>query len=229
MERHSPLDEMRAAARLRAARAATTGQTTAATAMRRRKERRCWRCRARSVSGARAWTGARRRYCKALLESCARDPAFDVRWCRWRCTGAGRRSASHMSWLRLLLSEDWALAQPRAPCLTVLFNGRNTVVRVRARRVAASLAGRPAAPTTRPHAHRAPPAAQLAASRTAYVGPDLSHRRTLMTEVLRARSRAHAGRAGGARQEHSRRAGDAEAPAKCSRRSPPTIRTSSCA
>jgi glycerol-3-phosphate O-acyltransferase len=93
-----------------------------------------------------------------------------------------------VSWIRLLFSEDWTLTGGIGRALAVLLNGRNTVVEFGAGVSLRSLAppGTPDQLAARRVARQL--TAQLDASRTAYVGPDLSHRRTLMTEVLRGRS-----------------------------------------
>jgi glycerol-3-phosphate O-acyltransferase len=120
-----------------------------------------------------------------LLAQVQTEPTFDVTlvpvsvyWGRAPLRDSG-------SLLRWLFSEDWALAGRLRRALSVLFNGRNTLVEfgegvslrsvtrdqmddgLHARRVTRLLTAR------------------LAASRAAYIGPDLSHRRTVMAQVLR--------------------------------------------
>ena len=100
----------------------------------------------------------------------------------------GRAPQREASWFRLLLVENWALTSRARKFLQVLFNGRNTLVEleepislrsllgdetglsVRGRRVARSLRG------------------LYAQHRAARIGPDLSHRRTIVTRVLRTRA-----------------------------------------
>jgi glycerol-3-phosphate O-acyltransferase len=100
----------------------------------------------------------------------------------------GRAPQREASWFRLLLVENWALTSRARKLLQVLFNGRNTLVEleepislrsllgdesglaVRGRRVARSLRG------------------LYAQHRAARIGPDLSHRRTIVTRVLRKRA-----------------------------------------
>ncbi len=97
----------------------------------------------------------------------------------------GRAPQREASWFRLLLVENWALTSRARKLLQVLFNGRNTLVEleepialrsllgdeiglaVRGRRVARALRG------------------LYAQHRAARIGPDLSHRRTIVTRVLR--------------------------------------------
>jgi glycerol-3-phosphate O-acyltransferase len=98
----------------------------------------------------------------------------------------GRAPQREGSWVRLLLVEDWELATRLRKFLQVLFNGRDTLVEfdeplslrqllgadleLRGRDVARSL-----------HA-------LYARRRAVRIGPDLSHRRTLVNEVLRTRA-----------------------------------------
>jgi glycerol-3-phosphate O-acyltransferase len=100
----------------------------------------------------------------------------------------GRAPQREASWFRLLLVENWALTSRARKLLQVFFNGRNTLVEleepislrsllgdesglaVRGRRVARSLRG------------------IYAQHRAARIGPDLSHRRTIVTRVLRTRA-----------------------------------------
>jgi glycerol-3-phosphate O-acyltransferase len=121
-----------------------------------------------------------------ILAEMRRDPAFDVMLVPVAVYWGRAPQREQVSWFRLLLSEDWALSSGFRRALAVLFNGRNTVVEfgapVSMRTLLADAgAANPARRVIRSMT------AQLAASRAAYVGPDLSHRRTLLTEVLRAR------------------------------------------
>jgi glycerol-3-phosphate O-acyltransferase len=125
---------------------------------------------------------------KALLARLREDPSFDVTLVPVAVYWGRAPQRESLSWFRLLLSEDWALASRARRAMTVLFNGRNTVVQfgqgISLREVSDIKLGENQA------ARRISRQllTQLADSRTAYVGPDLSHRRTLMTEVLRARA-----------------------------------------
>jgi len=125
---------------------------------------------------------------RVLLSQLRQDPDFDVLLVPVAVYWGRAPQREYLSWLRLLFSEDWALASNLRRGLAVLLNGRNTVVEfgagVRLRSlVADGMADNQA--TRRIARHFS---GVLAASRTAYVGPDLSHRRTLMTEVLRGRT-----------------------------------------
>jgi glycerol-3-phosphate O-acyltransferase len=121
---------------------------------------------------------------KALLQRQREDPAFDVTLVPVAVYWGRAPQRETQSWLRLLLAEDWALGSRARRAMTVLFNGRNTVVQFGQGVSLRSLAGDNQA-VRRVGRHLL---SQLAASRTAYVGPDLSHRRTLLTEVLRAKA-----------------------------------------
>lgn len=125
---------------------------------------------------------------RELLSELRRDPGFDVLLVPVAVYWGRAPQREHLSWLRLLFSEDWALASNLRRGLAVLLNGRNTVVEfgagVRLRSlVHDGMADNQAARRIARHLNGV-----LVASRTAYVGPDLSHRRTLMAEVLRGRA-----------------------------------------
>jgi glycerol-3-phosphate O-acyltransferase len=125
---------------------------------------------------------------RELLAQLRRDPAFDALLVPVAVYWGRAPQREHLSWLRLLFSEDWALASNLRRGLAVLLNGRNTVVEFGAgvnlrSLVSEGMADNQAARRIARHLNGV-----LVASRTAYVGPDLSHRRTLMTEVLRGRT-----------------------------------------
>ena len=125
---------------------------------------------------------------RLLLKELQRDPGFDVLLSPVAIYWGRAPQRESLSWFRLLFSEDWALASNLRRFFAVLLNGRNTVVEFGAPVSLRSLvAGDPPGSQTARRVARAL-TAQLIASRTAYVGPDLSHRRTLMAEVLRARA-----------------------------------------
>jgi glycerol-3-phosphate O-acyltransferase len=124
----------------------------------------------------------------ALLAQMRHDPGFDVLLVPVAVYWGRAPQREHLSWFRLLFSEDWALASNLRRVLAVLLNGRNTVVEfgagVRLRSlVSGGMADNQAARRIARQLNGV-----LVASRTAYVGPDLSHRRTLMTAVLRGRT-----------------------------------------
>ena len=125
---------------------------------------------------------------RELLAELRRDPQFDVLLVPVAVYWGRAPQREHISWFRLLFSEDWALASNLRRALAVLLNGRNTVVEFGTGVSLRSLVteGTPDNQAARRMARHLN--GLLVASRTAYVGPDLSHRRTLMTEVLRGRA-----------------------------------------
>jgi glycerol-3-phosphate O-acyltransferase len=122
-----------------------------------------------------------------LIDALRADPALDVALVPagiyW-----GRAPQKERSLIRLFLAEDWALGSRLRRSFTVLVNGRNVMVQLGEPVGLRSLMGgegdtaavaRRVARTLR---------AQLARSRAARIGPDLSHRRTIVAEVLRSRA-----------------------------------------
>jgi glycerol-3-phosphate O-acyltransferase len=125
---------------------------------------------------------------KALLERLREDPSFNVTLVPVAVYWGRAPQRESLSWFRLLLSEDWALASRARRAMTVLFNGRNSVVQFGQGLSLRELSDTKLGDNQAARRISRQLLAQLADSRTAYVGPDLSHRRTLMTEVLRARA-----------------------------------------
>ncbi|HVN43994.1 MAG TPA: glycerol-3-phosphate 1-O-acyltransferase PlsB [Steroidobacteraceae bacterium] len=100
----------------------------------------------------------------------------------------GRAPQKEASWVRLLLSEDFAVVGRVRRFLQVLLNGRDTLLELdeplslRAlldAELAGAVRGRRVARTLR---------ALYARRRAARIGPDLSHRRTIVNRVLRTRA-----------------------------------------
>ncbi len=100
----------------------------------------------------------------------------------------GRAPQREDSWLRLLLVEDWVLATRVRKFLQVLFNGRDTLVefdqplslrQLLGEELSVARCGRRVARELR---------ALYARRRAVRIGPDLSHRRTIVNEVLRTRA-----------------------------------------
>ncbi len=122
------------------------------------------------------------------IESVRADPAFDVRLLPvavyW-----GRAPQKEGSWLRLLLAENWVLTSWLRKLFTVLINGRFTLVEVGEPLSLRAMLDDPHA-TARSEALRI--ARELRArfrrQRAARIGPDLSHRRTIVARVLRTRA-----------------------------------------
>ncbi len=100
----------------------------------------------------------------------------------------GRAPQKEGSWLRLLLVEDWVLTTRVRKFMQVLFNGRNTLIEFDAplslrellgEQLGVAVHGRRVARSLR---------ALYAQRRAVRIGPDLSHRRTIVNQVLRTRA-----------------------------------------
>jgi glycerol-3-phosphate O-acyltransferase len=100
----------------------------------------------------------------------------------------GRAPQKEASWLRLLLVEDWVLASRVRKLLQVLFNGRDTLVDFDAPLSLRELLGEQLGSATRGRRTARLLRARYAQRRAARIGPDLSHRRTIVNEVLRTRA-----------------------------------------
>lgn len=127
-----------------------------------------------------------------LVEAVQGDPSFDVRLVPiavyW-----GRAPSKEGSWLRLWLSENWVLGGALRKLLQVMINGRFTMLEVgepislRGELEAGQpLAGQSAAVIAARISRRQ--RAEFRRRRTERIGPDLSHRRTLVATVLRTRA-----------------------------------------
>jgi len=138
----------------------------------------------------------------ALIEQLRADPQADVALVTvgvyW-----GRAPQKEKSFFRLLLAEDWVIGSRLSRAFSVLVNGRNVMVQlgdpVSLRGLlepggsashASTLTGAQFPGETGQAARRVARhlRAQLARARTARIGPDLSHRRTIVAEVLRSRA-----------------------------------------
>lgn len=124
---------------------------------------------------------------RQLVAAALADPSLDVDLVPVNVLW-GRAPDKEGSWLRVLLAENWARAGRFRRFLSVLVNGRNLFVQfgepvslraALADGADASRAVRRLARTLR---------SLVARQRAAAIGPDLSHRRTIVTQVLRAAS-----------------------------------------
>ncbi len=124
---------------------------------------------------------------RVLADAAASDLLFDVDFVPvslfW-----GRAPGRQRSWFRLLVAEGWDIGGRFRKVLSLLVNGRNLLVLFgEALPLQPSLAetrGLPRGPRRLWRQLRS----QLRNQRVASVGPDLSHRRTIVTQVLRTRS-----------------------------------------
>jgi glycerol-3-phosphate O-acyltransferase len=97
----------------------------------------------------------------------------------------GRAPQREKSFLKLLLVEGWALTSRIRKVFQVLINGRNTLIEISEAVSLRSLLGEDA--PVELQGRRVARALRLhyARQRTARIGPDLSHHRTIVTRVLR--------------------------------------------
>ncbi len=100
----------------------------------------------------------------------------------------GRAPDKEGSWLRLLLAENWARAGRFRRFLSVLVNGRNLFVQFGEPVSLRSSLAEGADPSRAVRRLTRTLRALVARQRAAAIGPDLSHRRTIVTQVLRAAS-----------------------------------------
>jgi glycerol-3-phosphate O-acyltransferase len=141
-----------------------------------------------------------------LIEALRADPSLDVSLVP-AAVYWGRAPQKERSVIRLLLSENWVIGSRVRRFFSVLVNGRNTTVQlgepISLRRwmeqdADTALNGRRVARLLR---------TQFARLRAARIGPDLSHRRTIVAEVLRTRAvRAAVAQEAGEKNRTSRRA-----------------------
>jgi len=124
------------------------------------------------------------RYLVRLIDAAAAHPQFDVDLVPvaifW-----GRAPHKEMSWWRLPFTEDWILVGRFRKFLSVLFNGRNTLVYfgepIRLRELIDEGMSEPRSVRRVLRSLRIVMRAQRASS----IGPDLSHRRTMVLQVLK--------------------------------------------
>jgi glycerol-3-phosphate O-acyltransferase len=143
---------------------------------------------------------------RLLLEALRADPTLDVNLVP-AAVYWGRAPQKERSLIRLLLSEDWVIGSRLRRFFSVLVNGRNTTVQLGepislrgwlGPEIDTALAGRRVTRQLR---------SQFARLRSARIGPDLSHRRTIVAEVLRTRAvRAAVAQEVGEKRRSTRRA-----------------------
>ncbi len=97
----------------------------------------------------------------------------------------GRAPQKEKSFFRLLLVEDWALTSRIRKFFQVLFNGRDTLIELSEPVSLRSLLGEDAAVEMQGRRAARALRSRYARQRTARIGPDLSHNRTIVTRVLR--------------------------------------------
>ncbi|MBV9727729.1 MAG: glycerol-3-phosphate 1-O-acyltransferase PlsB [Gammaproteobacteria bacterium] len=100
----------------------------------------------------------------------------------------GRAPHKEASWLGLFLSEDFGFASRARKLVQVLFNGRDTLLELDEPLSLRTLLGAELAGAQRGFRVARTLRALYARQRAARIGPDLSHRRTIVTRVLRTRA-----------------------------------------
>jgi glycerol-3-phosphate O-acyltransferase len=122
-----------------------------------------------------------------MIAALAADPHIDIELVPvavyW-----GRAPQKEGSWFRLLLVEDWALTTRARKFMQVLFNGRNTLIEFDEPISLRGLLGEEAGSAVRGRRVTRALRALYAKQRAARIGPDLSHRRTIVNRVLRTRA-----------------------------------------
>jgi glycerol-3-phosphate O-acyltransferase len=144
------------------------------------------------------------RYLSQLVAAAATHADFDVDLVPvavfW-----GRSPQKEVSWWRLWFAEDWVIVGRFRKLLNIIFNGRNTLVsfgepvslrEIMQDAISAQRAVRRSLRTLR---------TLLRAQRASALGPDLSHRRTMVTQILRSQSVRQAARGEMQRRRLSRR------------------------
>ncbi len=97
----------------------------------------------------------------------------------------GRAPQREQSWFRLLLVENWAFTSRVRKFLQVLFNGRNALIEFEEPVSLRSLIGEESGLALRGRRVTRTLRALYVQRRAARIGPDLSHRRVVVTRVLR--------------------------------------------
>ena len=124
------------------------------------------------------------RYLVQLVAAAAAYPQFDVDLVPvaifW-----GRAPHKEVSWWRLWFAEDWILVGRFRKFLSVVFNGRNTLVYfgepISLRDAMQDGLGEPRSVRRLLRSLRM----ELRAQRASSIGPDLSHRRTMVVQILK--------------------------------------------
>ena len=124
---------------------------------------------------------------RQMIEALRADPRLDidlvpvsVYW--------SRAPQKERSWFRLLFVEDWVLTSRARRFMQVLFNGRDVLIEFDDPISLRSLLGEQIGVAVRGRRVARALRSLYAKHRAARIGPDLSHRRTIVTSVLRTRA-----------------------------------------
>lgn len=100
----------------------------------------------------------------------------------------GRAPQREASWFRLLLVDDWVITSRVRRFFQVIFNGRNTLLELDEPISLRSLLGGDAPTVVQCRRVARALRVRYARQRAARIGPDLSHRRTIVGRILRTRA-----------------------------------------
>jgi glycerol-3-phosphate O-acyltransferase len=124
---------------------------------------------------------------RQMVEALRADPNLDidivpvaVYW--------SRAPEKERSWFRLLFVEDWALTTRARRFMQILFNGRDVIIEFDDPISLRSLLGEQIGVAVRGRRVARALRTLYAKHRAARIGPDLSHRRTIVTSVLKTRA-----------------------------------------
>ncbi|HPA01112.1 MAG TPA: glycerol-3-phosphate 1-O-acyltransferase, partial [Chiayiivirga sp.] len=117
-----------------------------------------------------------------LVAALGRDPALDVQIVPVSIF-VGRAPDRESGWFRVLFAENWGVVGRFRRLLAVLLNGRDTIVRFSAPVSLRAVLAEGATPETTVRKVSRVLRAHFRRIRTAVIGPDLSHRRTLVDGV----------------------------------------------
>jgi glycerol-3-phosphate O-acyltransferase len=125
---------------------------------------------------------------KQMIEALRRHPELDIELVPVTVYWGRAPQREERSWLRLMLVEGWAITTRLRKLLQVLVNGRDTIIEFDEAISLRSLLGAQIGVAV--HGRRVTRAlrAMYAEHRAARIGPDLSHRRTILARVLRTRA-----------------------------------------
>jgi glycerol-3-phosphate O-acyltransferase len=124
---------------------------------------------------------------RQMIEALRADPELDIDLVPVAVYWSRAPQKEH-SWFRLLFTEDWVLTTRARRFMQVLFNGRDTLMELDDPISLRSLLGEQIGVAVRGRRVARNLRALYAKHRAARIGPDLSHRRTIVTGVLRTRA-----------------------------------------
>ncbi len=124
---------------------------------------------------------------KTLLDHARLDPEFDVQMVPVSIF-LGRAPDRESGWFKLLFSEDWMIAGRLRRLLSMLVHGRNTLVQISRPVSLKEFLDEDPGPGRRVRKFSRLLRVHFRRTRTGVIGPDLSHRRTVVDLILRSRS-----------------------------------------